>query len=264
MQLCCVIIGTTGWAGERDGDPGAQDGGGEICSWRQDQSHQDTVSQGEEGTWRGIWNQDQGNSWPYKKGKNLWLSLNQAFEPLTRNSICIASWQQASVCLAQHTKQIQVENRELRQNLQELIDVTTSLQLQKRRLEKQYSGLLREHQFSQNLQQLRGSVFRGPRTSTDLELGGDEQHTSEIGLPEIKHRLWDYLKDISHQGVKELVILRRITTAIINLRMCICQLALSCQIFCRLYTFSVSVINRIINYYNNDQKKTQSNGSITV
>lgn len=78
-----------------------------------------------------------------------------------------------------------MENQQLRRELQELIDVTSALQLHKKRLEKQYCGLLREHQFSQNLKQLRGSVFRGTELNSDLQLGDVEQETDAF-LPQLR------------------------------------------------------------------------------
>lgn len=76
-----------------------------------------------------------------------------------------------------------MENHQLRQELQELIDVTNALQVQKKRLEKQYRCLLREHQFSQNLKQLRGAVFRGPDVSSQLP---GQESDDIIILPKLK------------------------------------------------------------------------------
>lgn len=92
--------------------------------------------------------------------------------------------QEASECLKKHTQQIKVENQQLSQELQELIEATNGLQLHKKRLEKQYRSLLREHQFSQNLKQLRGSVFRGGKLSSELELGLEQG--SDIALPQLR------------------------------------------------------------------------------
>ena len=92
--------------------------------------------------------------------------------------------QEASECLKKHTQRIRVENQQLRKELQELINVTSALQLHKKRLEKQYCGLLREHQFSQNLKQIRGSVFRGTELNSDLQLGEAEQGSSTF-LPQL-------------------------------------------------------------------------------
>lgn len=68
--------------------------------------------------------------------------------------------QQASECLKRHTHEIKLENQRLRSELQQIIDTTNDLQLQKKKLDKQYHSLLREHQFNEDLQRLRGSVFR--------------------------------------------------------------------------------------------------------
>ena len=93
--------------------------------------------------------------------------------------------QQAAEFLKRHTQHIKVENHQLRKELQDLIDVTNALQLQKKKLEKQYSDLLREHQFSQNLQMLRGSVFRGGEVGSQIDLGSV---SSDIGLPQLRRR----------------------------------------------------------------------------
>ena len=73
--------------------------------------------------------------------------------------------QQATECLKKHTLDIKLENQRLRSELQQIIEETNDLQLQKKRLDKQYRTLLREHQFNQDLQRLRGSVFRGLHSS---------------------------------------------------------------------------------------------------
>ena len=76
--------------------------------------------------------------------------------------------QQASDSLTKHTQQIKLENQRLRSELQQLIDITTDLQVQKKRLGKQYHSLLQEHQYNQDLQQLRGSVIR---SDPDFSIG---------------------------------------------------------------------------------------------
>ena len=95
------------------------------------------------------------------------------------------SLQEASECLRKHTHRIKVENHRLRQELQELIDVTNALQQHKKRLERQYRNLLREHQFSQNLKQMRGSVFKGQTLTSELQLGELEPE-SEVFLPQLQ------------------------------------------------------------------------------
>jgi chromosome segregation ATPase len=85
--------------------------------------------------------------------------------------------QQASECLKKHTHEIKLENQRLRSELQQVIDATNDLQMQKKKLDKQYRSLLREHQFNQDLQRLRGSVFRG--------LGSNNStHSFSFGRPE--------------------------------------------------------------------------------
>ena len=74
--------------------------------------------------------------------------------------------QQATECLKKHTLDIKLENQRLRSELQQIIEETNDLQLQKKRLDKQYRTLLREHQFNQDLQRLRGSVFSGLHSNT--------------------------------------------------------------------------------------------------
>ena len=74
--------------------------------------------------------------------------------------------QQATECLKKHTHEIKLENQQLRNELQQIIEETNDLQLQKKKLDKQYRSLMREHQFNQDLQRLRGSVFRGRDTSS--------------------------------------------------------------------------------------------------
>ena len=108
--------------------------------------------------------------------------------------------QEASECLKKHTQHIRHENQQLRRELQELIEVTSSLQLHKKKLEKQYSNLLREHQFSQNLKQLRGSVFQqaggagagagigagaAAASNVDLSMQGDFAQGSDAFLPQL-------------------------------------------------------------------------------
>jgi len=70
-----------------------------------------------------------------------------------------------------HTQAIKSENTELRRELKGLIDLTSALQQQKTRLEKQYKHLKDEYQFNYELNWLRGPVFRGAGSS-DLDLGG--------------------------------------------------------------------------------------------
>ena len=51
---------------------------------------------------------------------------------------------------------IRTENQGLRVELKQLIETTTDLQRQKKRLIRQYHSLLREHQLSRELQRLKG------------------------------------------------------------------------------------------------------------
>ena len=51
---------------------------------------------------------------------------------------------------------IRTENQGLRAELKQLIETTTDLQRQKKRLIRQYHSLLREHQLSKELQRLKG------------------------------------------------------------------------------------------------------------
>ena len=55
------------------------------------------------------------------------------------------------------TQRVQLENHALRQELQQLIQMTQDLQRQKKVLEKQYVQLRREHQFTQDLRKLRAA-----------------------------------------------------------------------------------------------------------
>ncbi len=73
--------------------------------------------------------------------------------------------------MERHTQAIKMENTELRRELKGLIELTSSLQQHKIRLEKQYKTLKHEHQFNYELNWLRGPVFRGTGNS-DLDLGG--------------------------------------------------------------------------------------------
>lgn len=66
---------------------------------------------------------------------------------------CFFFIQQAAKCLKDQTERIRRENHELRHQLVSLIQTTDELQLQKRKLEKQYKALLHECQFNQELQQ---------------------------------------------------------------------------------------------------------------
>lgn len=89
-------------------------------------------------------------------------------------------FQQATEYLQEHTSHIKTENQRLRKELQQLIDMTNDLQLQKKRLEKQYQTLLQEHQFNQDLKQLRGSVFRGRDSSpSSFDFSGTNYHASQ-------------------------------------------------------------------------------------
>ena len=81
--------------------------------------------------------------------------------------------QQATECLKKHTYEIKMENQRLRSELQQIIEATNDLQSQKKKLDKQYRSLLREHQFNQDLQRLRGSVFR--------ELDSSSTHSFSFG-----------------------------------------------------------------------------------
>lgn len=125
--------------------------------------------------------------WPFTQTRYLLstytLSSNSCLE---RCLLCTWLLQEASECLKKHNQRIQVENHRLRRELQELIEVTNALQLHKKRLERQYRNVIREHQFSQSLKQLRGSVFRGQELTADLDLQlGEYEPESEIGLPQL-------------------------------------------------------------------------------
>ena len=72
--------------------------------------------------------------------------------------------QEVTEHLTEHTSLIKTENHRLRKELQDLIETTNDLQVQKKRLERQYQALLQEHQYNQSIQQLRGSVFRSNTT----------------------------------------------------------------------------------------------------
>ena len=78
----------------------------------------------------------------------------------------ILSMQEASDHLKEHTQRIRTENQRLRSELQRLIESTNDLHLQKKRLEKQHQALLREHQYNQDLLQMRGSAFRNLENSS--------------------------------------------------------------------------------------------------
>ena len=99
---------------------------------------------------------------------------------------CIHSiQQQASDCLKEHTQRIRTENHQLRSELQRLIETTNDLQLQKKHLEKQYQALLREHQYNQDLLQMRGSAFRNLEGSSEFNFSGAGTMSAGINLPEI-------------------------------------------------------------------------------
>ena len=88
--------------------------------------------------------------------------------------------QQASKCLEEHTVKIRSENKQLRAELKQLIETTNDLQLQKKRLSRQYNTLLREHQLNQDLQRL--SVYGTTRSTGG---GGNEGGRNGRTLPEI-------------------------------------------------------------------------------
>ncbi|CAI8014569.1 Coiled-coil domain-containing protein 166 [Geodia barretti] len=89
--------------------------------------------------------------------------------------------QQASKCLEEHTVKIRSENKQLRAELKQLIETTNDLQLQKKRLSRQYNTLLREHQLNQDLQRL--SVY-GTTRSTGWGRGNEGGRNGRT-LPEI-------------------------------------------------------------------------------
>ena len=72
--------------------------------------------------------------------------------------------------MQQHTKKIKQENKELRRELQDLIQLTSALQQQKARLEKQYKDLTHEQKFAQELDWLRAPMFSGLGEVEDLDL----------------------------------------------------------------------------------------------
>ena len=78
----------------------------------------------------------------------------------------ILPMQEASDHLKEHTQRIRTENQRLRSELQQLIESTNDLHFQKKRLEKQHQALLREHQYNQDLLQMRGSAFRNLENSS--------------------------------------------------------------------------------------------------
>ena len=61
------------------------------------------------------------------------------------------------MCLTDHTNKIKLENRQLRQELLELIRKTRALQAHKRELEEQQRQLVREQQYSDDLKKLRST-----------------------------------------------------------------------------------------------------------
>lgn len=65
---------------------------------------------------------------------------------------------------------IKQENKVLRRELQSLIELTSSLQKQKTRLQKQYKALKHEYHFSNELNWMRGPVFRGTEGIRGLDL----------------------------------------------------------------------------------------------
>lgn len=82
--------------------------------------------------------------------------------PSLSSPLCLPSWlQQASECLQEHTVKIRSENQRLRSELKQVIDTTNDLQLQKKRLTRQYHSLLREHQLNCDLQRLHSGVYGG-------------------------------------------------------------------------------------------------------
>ena len=99
------------------------------------------------------------------------LSLSLSLSPMH---------QQASKCLEEHTVKIRSENKQLRAELKQLIETTNDLQLQKKRLSRQYNTLLREHQLNQDLQRL--SVYGTTRSTGG---GGNEGGRNGRTLPEI-------------------------------------------------------------------------------
>ena len=82
--------------------------------------------------------------------------------PVTEHAPCV---QEVTEHLKERTSLIKTENQRLRVVLQELIETTNDLQLQKKRLERQYQSILQEYQYNQSIQQLRGSVFRTSNSS---------------------------------------------------------------------------------------------------
>ena len=107
-------------------------------------------------------------------------SVYQNLPPLSiLLSLTLSLFQQASECLEEHTAKIRSENKRLRAELKELIETTNNLQLQKKRLSRQYNTLLREHQLNQDLHRL--SVYGGVRGNGSSTLPDiHSPHTSSV------------------------------------------------------------------------------------
>ena len=101
------------------------------------------------------------------------------------NACILSTQQQASECLKEHTQRIRTENQQLRSELQRLIETTNDLQLRKKHLGKQYQALLQEHQYNQDLLQMRGSAFRNLEGGSDYNFSGAGTRSPGISLPEI-------------------------------------------------------------------------------
>lgn len=70
---------------------------------------------------------------------------------------CLPLFQEAIMCLTDHTNNIKLENRHLRKELLELIRKTRALQEHKLELEDQRRQLLREQQYATDLKTLRAT-----------------------------------------------------------------------------------------------------------
>lgn len=97
--------------------------------------------------------------------KAQFLDEKKAFEEESEATISALAKQakkEASDCLNKHTENIKKENREMRQELMDLIERTRALHLHKIKLEKQKKELTRELQYNEDVKTIRRE--RGLRT----------------------------------------------------------------------------------------------------
>lgn len=119
--------------------------------------------------------------------KAQFLDEKKAFEEESEATISALAKQakkEASDCLNKHTENIKKENREMRQELMDLIERTRALHLHKIKLEKQKKELTRELQYNEDVKIIRHGRRRGRagmnrRGNAESESSEEEEDTND-------------------------------------------------------------------------------------